>query len=297
MRVNGPRRGVTLIELLVTIVVAGGVLALVSAISLRQQRVIGDLMDRSALSVQLGDATSILAVDLAGASSAANDIREARDTSIELRATIASAVVCDTTGSRLILAPLRPGASTYASTLLPIEAGDTAWILSPTDSAEAWRPSPVTSVSSAAPGQCKNRGPLLDAVARAASRTVLTLGNMPANPVGVPIRFTRPTRYSLYRASDGQWYLGQREWNNGSQRFNGVQPVAGPFLPSTTSQPTFRYFDFSGAALASPVANRSSIALVRAEMRGQTKLAQRALGATVRRADSSVIWILLHNRR
>jgi len=86
-------------------------------------------------------------------------------------------------------------------------------------------------------------------------------------------------------------------WNNGAQRFNGIQPVAGPFAQPSASRPTFRYIDSTGTPMAAPVANRSSIALVRADLRGQTRLAQRALGTAVRRADSSGAWILLHNRR
>ncbi len=43
------------------------------------------------------------------------------------------------------------------------------------------------------------------------------------------MRVTRPIRYSLYHASDGSWYLGARDWNDASARFNTIQPLAGPF--------------------------------------------------------------------
>src|SRR5439155_17735466 len=90
------RRGVTLIELIVAMVVGGVALALIASISVRQQRLYADLADRAALASQLRQASTVLPIELRGASSAGGDIREARDTAIELRASIASAVVCDT---------------------------------------------------------------------------------------------------------------------------------------------------------------------------------------------------------
>ena len=44
--------------------------------------------------------------------------------------------------------------------------------------------------------------------------------------VGTPIRVTRRTRYSLYRAGDGDWYLGRRTM--GPAGWDVAQPVAGP---------------------------------------------------------------------
>src|SRR3954465_15712357 len=88
-RVTG-RRGVTLIELLVVIVVAGVALSLIAAISVRQQRTFADLREAAALSGQMRDAAAILPIDLRGVSAAMGDLSDARDTAVELRATIAS---------------------------------------------------------------------------------------------------------------------------------------------------------------------------------------------------------------
>src|SRR5262245_17958001 len=90
------RRGVTLVELVVTMAVGGLALSLIAAVCLRQQRVISDLSHAAALTAQLRDAAAILPIDLRALSSGLGDIRDARDTSLEVRATIASAVVCDT---------------------------------------------------------------------------------------------------------------------------------------------------------------------------------------------------------
>jgi hypothetical protein len=290
---------VTLLELMVTLVIAGIALSLIAAISTRQQRVVADLQERAALSSQLGDALSILPIDLGAVSSVAGDIREARDTSIEMRATIATAVACDTSGGRLTLSPPSDGVDVYAGTLSPIEAGDTAWVLVASDSAEEWRPYHVSGVTAVPPGDCNSRGPRLSLAARNATRTALTLdGLTPSERLGAPIRVTRPIRYSLYRGSDGQWYLGQRAWNNTSALFNTVQPVSGPFLPPASGGLTFQYADSLGTRLSPPVAETRSIALVRIDLRGQTRSVARALSTGGgRRVDSAGTWLLLRNRQ
>src|SRR6202022_2394268 len=47
---------------------------------------------------------------------------------------------------------------------------------------------------------------------------------------GAAVRFVRRARYSLYRASDGDWYLGYRRCNAiGPPGCGVVQPVSGPY--------------------------------------------------------------------
>ncbi|MDB4874724.1 MAG: hypothetical protein JWM41_1170 [Gemmatimonadetes bacterium] len=296
------RRGVTLLELVVVLVVGGGALGLIASISLRQQRVFGDLADASALAGQLRDAEAILPIDLRGASSGAGDIREARDTSIELRATIASAVVCDTIGGAFVLAPAGLGAATFNGSSAPIEAGDSAWLLTMPDSIEAWQPFRVATVSAAAPGACVASAPQLPAADRLLARVALALESPPslALSVGQPLRVTRPLRYSLYHASDGAWYLGERDWNNATRRFNTIQPVSGPFLSASAGGLTLGYADSAGSALSAPVSDTRSIATVRVDFRGQTRTSTRVLGAAAangKRGDSAGIVVLLRNRR
>jgi prepilin-type N-terminal cleavage/methylation domain-containing protein len=123
------RRGVTLIELIVAMTVGGIALALIAVISVRQQRLYADVADRAALSGQLRQASAVLPIELRGASAVAGDIREARDTAIELRSSIATAVVCDTLAGSIALSPAIAGATAFAGYLTAIAAGDTAWVL------------------------------------------------------------------------------------------------------------------------------------------------------------------------
>jgi type II secretory pathway pseudopilin PulG len=299
------RRGITLIELVVSMLIGGMVLGLIASVSVRQQRIYADIENAAAVAGQLRDAAAVLPIDLRSASSVAGDIRngEARDTSIELRANIATAVVCDTIAGALVLPPTRSdsGAS-FASVLTSVQAGDTAWILSTTDSVVDWVPRPIVAVGTAAPGDCSALGPRLDAASTIAPRMSLTVAGMPilSSAIGQPIRITRPLRYSLYRSGDGSWYLGQRDWNPSTTKFNTIQPVSGPYLSAAAKGVSFTYLDSSGTPLATPVEDTRSIALVRIALRGATKAPVRALGsaaATGSRVDSIAVDVLLYNRR
>jgi hypothetical protein len=292
----------TLIELLVAMTVAGIILGLIVMISVRQQRVIADVADATALGTQLRDAEAVLSIDLRAVSPSAGDIRagEARDTSIEFRGVIASAVVCDTSRGRLILAPAATGSTTYASYLTTIQAGDTAWLLDASDSASDWLPHAVLSVASAVAGRCAAVAPALDSASSKVARVGIAIDSAPtSSAIGRPLRVTRPLRYSIYRGADGDWYLGQRDWNPGTARFNSIQPVSGPFLPPALGGMVFRYLDSAGRALSTPVGDTRSIALVQVDLRGQSKNSERAFGAAppaAHHADSTSIVVRLHNR-
>ena len=296
------RPGFTLAELLVSLGIAAVVFGIFATFSVRQQRIFSDAANSAALAAQLGDAAAVLPIDLRAASPKSGDIGEARDTALELRATIASAVVCDTTVIALVLSPSVAGVATNASDLRRIQAGDTAWVFVPADSVNDWRPYFVASVRRSRAGQCAALGPILDATARSLPRTAVWLPMLPAlsGTVGMPIRVTRPVRYSVYRAPDGEWYLGERQWNTAKARFDLIQPVAGPFLSAALRGLTFTFLDSAGTALPTPVADTRQIAAVRVAVRGETKSVVRALGAaasTGKRADSVALAVLLRNRR
>lgn len=300
-----PRRGVSLIEVVIAMVIAAVVLTLVSSISVRQQRLLAEIADGVAVSGQLREISTIFPTDMRSVAVAAQDIREATDTSIELRATVASAVVCDTTSNAIVLAPGSAGASTYASFTTAVEVGDTAWVFTPHDSADEWRASAIENVATvnAKGRQCAANGPRLSDSARALPRIVVALTSTPnvvGALIGSPIRVTRSIRYSLYRASDGGWYVGERDWNPTTLRFNTIQPVSGPFLSATGGGMTLVYLDSTAASLSSPVADTKRIAVIHASFRAQSKHDFTVLGSTSssgKRLDTSTVVTLLHNRR
>lgn len=297
-----PPAGYTLTELIVAMTVGGLVLAILAATAAHQQRALGDLADYAAVGQQIQDARAILASGLRGLTPADGDIRDARDTAIELRSTIAAGVVCDTTGNTILLSPpsaAAAGVPTFTSVSQSIEAGDSAWALTPSGSSESWTPARITYVATSPGRQCATLGPILDASQLAKQRIALTLSPPLQAAVGVPVRITRPVRYSVYRASDNLWYLGERDWNNAGAYLDIVQPVAGPFLPPAQNGLRFTYLDTSGATIATPVAAPRSIASIRIDIHGQTRSPRRTLGAASdrsRRTDSAAIVISLRNR-
>ena len=294
------RRGFSLVELLVAMVVAGVVLALLTLTGLRQQRLIADLFDDAALSGQLREASALLPTDLRVLGSAAGDLREARDTALEARGTIATAVVCDTARGSVVLAAGTDSADTYTSYATSIQPGDTAWLYQSVNGNESWVPRAINSVAATAAGRCAPIGPLLRAEVAARARTAITLDSaVDAAVIGRPLRVTRSLRLSLYRSSDGTWNLGERDWNPSTQRFNSIQPLAGPFLPANTAGLTFEYLDSNRAAMPTPLADPRAAAAIAFTLRGETRHAVRALGATQqgRRVDTARVVVLLRNRR
>jgi prepilin-type N-terminal cleavage/methylation domain-containing protein len=290
------RAGFTLVEMVVALALTATILALVSGIALRQQRVINDLAEQRAVSARLREASVLLPIQLRAAAPA--DLREATDTSLELRSTIGVAIVCDTIASRIVLAPATPDDPRYASFISPIEAGDSVWVLSNDGTGEEWRGTRVIDVGSQAPGPCNALGPGLSEAAQHVPRVALALVTMPAAPIGLPLRVTRPVRYSLYHASDGDWYLGERDWSNPLAQFATIQPLVGPFLKATSAGLSFRYADTTGAWLPTPVADRTAVATIQVALRAQTRsmaLAFAANGPAREHVDSALLTIALRN--
>ena len=291
------RSGFTLVELLIALACAGVVLAAIAAIALRQQRLFSELADNAAMTGRLREVTATLPIDIRAVSPATGDVREARDTSLEIRGTIASAVVCDTGGRSLTLGPSLAGAGTLAAFLTTVAAGDTAWLLDARDAAERWVPRRVTSVSSTSAIKCASGGPML--AGGPFTATIVALDTLSPARAGAVVRVTRPVRYSLYRSSDGSWQLGARDWSTTSLRLNAIQPVAGPFLSPSAGGLSFSYFDSAGAVVGNPADSQAGLALIRIAARAQASRLARVLGAagTQRRTDSLAAAVFLHNRR
>ena len=289
------RAGFTLAELLIALVCASVLFAVTGSIALRQQRLFAELADNAAVTGRLREVIATLPIDLRAVSPAAGDIREARDTAIEIRATIASAVVCDTAGRSVILGPAVAGAATFANYLTPVAASDTAWLLDLRDTLDRWIPRKITSVSSTTANGCGGGAPAI--FGPFAATTLAFDTPAPARP-GTALRVTRPVRYSLYRSSDGSWQVGARDWNPSTLRLNTIQPIAGPFLPPSGHGLAFSYLDSAGRGLTNPDSS-AGLALIRIAASAQAVAPVRVLGAngTSHRTDSLDVAVFLHNRR
>jgi prepilin-type N-terminal cleavage/methylation domain-containing protein len=241
------RRGYTLIELLITLAIGALVIGLGATIGFRHQRFHRDVVTAVERSDDLDEMVALLPISLRGIAPGEGDIApgNARDTSLEFRATILSAVVCDSAASTALLSPA-DASPRLASVLARPEAGDTAWFLDASDAGESWTPRPITAVvdSTAA---CRLG---LSAPFGPSTRTSIAIRLATPPPLrAAVVRVTRPWRYSIYRASDGRWYFGAKEWNPALGRFNTIQPVAGPLLSAAAGGLNFRYLDSLGEVL------------------------------------------------
>lgn len=254
------RRGATLVELIVAMMLAAIVLGAATGTFVRQRRAASDHASRARAESQLRAALGELQGALAGVSSTAGDLTpgEARDTALQLRTLVASAVACDSgVGQATVAAndtsPVR--ASAFASNP---RVGDTLWWR--VSATQSWTARRVTAIASSV-GACAPAGgapfPLLR----------LTFGSTDTVPRGIPLRLTRQERFSFYHAADGSWQLGISEWSDALHAFAPPQPVAGPFrlVAPDGIRTGMRYFDATGAALSvgATGVTTSSVARVR----------------------------------
>jgi hypothetical protein len=262
-RDSGPVPGFSVVEMLVTLTVSAIAITLVGAVGFRQQRFHRDVVAVTERLEQLDQATALIPIALRSIAPGEGDIPPggARDTSLEFRATIATAVVCDSGHGSLVLAPPHTAPPRLASFLDRPAAGDTAWWLSSAGAGEVWSPRTITGVFDSTT-TCFIGG-VFPWANQVASPSVVLRVAAPLPPAkGLPIRITRSWKYSIYRASDGSWYLGARDWNSGTLRFNIIQPVSGPFVPAAAHGVAFRYYDSAGVVIASGSSNTRGIALI-----------------------------------
>lgn len=290
------RRGFALHELLISLTVLSGVLALATHFSLGQSRFFRGVADVSSLRSQLGQAGEILGGVLWSMSPANGDLRVALDSAIEIRLTTGSAVVCASGAGRVVVpAPVPGGGHVFAAFARTPATGDVVTALFSDSAGTTWLSARV-----AAPPE---EGPGCPALAGVQESWDIVLTEPITVPPGAVLRFLRPLRVSLYRAGDQRWYLGARDWNGEADRFNTVQPLAGP-LRSWSSNPDssglrFLYRDAAGVELSFPVdpSRVASITVVGHGVVERAVLIQGLGRAGDRHADSITVTTGLRNSR
>jgi prepilin-type N-terminal cleavage/methylation domain-containing protein len=296
------RRGFTVAELLVATAVAGIATGLMTATIVRQQRFYSAAGEILTTRSQLRDAADILANDLRGAAVEMFGLPVMTDTAVEMLTVVSTSVACDApVGATIGLPPAKlVSGSTLTSILVQPDTGDVAIIY--TGTWETYR------IASFAPRLLSTTCPSTTGFTTAgdgyagASGYQLTLVDAPSAAVrkGAPIHFLRRARYSFYRSSDGEWYLGYRRCSVVSPfPCAAIQPVSGPYRPYKAGSPpgiTFRYFDSSGAQLNDP-AQSSRAARVEIVLRGESAHAIAPTGDTRKVwRDSVVVTVSPRNR-
>jgi type II secretory pathway pseudopilin PulG len=303
------RRGFALAELLVSILLIAVVGGAISEGLRRQQQVFRAIALMTSLRSDARDAAEVLVADLSAASPL-DTLPLAVDSAVEFHSLIGASISCDSApGYSVALPPEKLESGARLTTLLASpDSGDQLLIFNRDSAATAgeprWERHAVVAVSSAPSASvCPPSTGFTAAADGAAPAHVITLSGAVSSAIGRggPVRILRRTRYSLYRASDSRWYLGQRRCGSpGAQACGTIQPVSGPYMPhaagSGQSGIELRYFD--GAAL--PVwsaGGRPDMALIEVTVRVRTPvpvLPGRAQSAAY--LDSTSLSVALRNR-
>jgi len=251
------RAGATLIEIVAVLGILGVVATAIGDTLSRQQRLYRATSELIDTRRSVRDALGVLSEEIRGAS-LRDTVRLMADSAVEFFSTLGTSVACTSlSASDLGLAP-------PAST----EIGATSWITQPDTgdlaliyraapgSPGAWERYRIRSISARATSvACPAMSGPASGFDASSSSYVLSLTTAPpAIRPGSPVRFVRRGRYSLYRSSDGKWYLGYRRCNAlGASVCGAIQPLSGYYRPySSDSARTgllFRYFDSSDRQL------------------------------------------------
>ena len=302
------RRGFTLAELMISVVLFGMIMAVVMQVLARQQR-----FHRGANAVvemrgQMRHATYALPVDLRAVSPAGGDILGWSHSSLSFRSFSANTAICDRLSASEIVLP--PTTLTQGNTL-------SAWITAPVvgdsilihdenlllgNADDVWRAHEITAVKAVA-GGC----PVVTGFTVAGDATtealVLTLSpNLSATVVdGAPLRIYRQVSYELYEAADGKFYLGASDCLPGrAPECSDLSPVGGPFRAldgdPALSGLSLRYFAEDGTELDPAADDPAKVARIEIVVRAETDTPFSTTQATGHYSDSLTFVIGLRNR-
>jgi len=267
------KRGFTVAELLVATAIAGIATALMTMTIVRQQRFFSSAGEVLGVRAQVRDAADVLAADIRSASVSEFGLPSMTDTSIELYSVIASSVVClSPSATTLGLAPgnLLSG-STLTTMLVQPDTGDIASIYN-VDST-AWMNYRVSGFGTRSIATSCPSSTGFTSLGDTGPGYLLTLSVAPS-PVrsGSIVHFLRRARYSFYRSSDNEWYLGYRRCGVAPPNAcSAIQPVSGPYRPyrsSGGSGISFRYRDRFGVEITTAAQSRA-VAQVDIVLRGE----------------------------
>ncbi|HTH63113.1 MAG TPA: prepilin-type N-terminal cleavage/methylation domain-containing protein [Gemmatimonadales bacterium] len=268
------RRGVTLTELLVALVLFGVLsLAVVGVMrsTLTGYRATVQGIDRRQ---NLRIAAAFLPAELRELDAADGDLVAMQPTAITLRAARQLGALCRDqpagpagSASLVLSDALRYGLRNFDP------AGDSLWILAGADD-DRWVRGGVTALGAA---PCTDGRPGL--------RLGVALPATDGFAFGTPVLGFETVTYKLYRSSeDGRWYVGEQEGAS-------LQPLLGPVTPNGLS---FAYLDSTGT----PTTDPTRVRLIEVRVRAVTVEPIRdASGHLVKPVDSLVTLVALRNNR
>jgi len=306
------RAGLTLTELMISIVLLGLLGGLIVGFLLKQQRFYSGANEILLTRTQVRQASVMMPSDLRGISSPAGDIYAMTDTSIDFRSTFGSSYICrnDRTTSQIPVPPvnLGKGSALTVWTQTPANNDSLALYVDSTNSStvdDSWSYHRITTTtiafSNATPG-CTSASGLMKTTDATVSNPSYSFTLSPQQSAtvsaGAAVRFFKKVHYSLYKAADNNWYLGYYDCRTSRVPVcNTIQPIAGPLKAYVAGQPQlaglrFTYYDTTGAVTA----NRLQVSRISILLQGQgTRTIQLAGGTPQTFSDSLRIEVGLRN--
>jgi prepilin-type N-terminal cleavage/methylation domain-containing protein len=280
-----PRRGFTLVEVLIALVVMGLVTGAIFRLLNTNQRLAVAQAEQTSLQSNVRTGSLVVPNELrelntwlgapVGVGGDRNDIIAADDDGIEYRAMRGLGFVCQAPGAGAT--ELRLAVTSWTGLRDPDAARDDIYVFIDGDPDEddddSWLRVDVTGATRQA-NTCGG-----------ATGFRLTAAAMPDVPVNTPVRLYEHMELRLY-ADDGEWWLGARSVNAEPD----LQPVLGPLTDEGFG---LEYLDSNG----NPTADRSAIKAVRLTVQGLTDdLVRRGgTGAMGHPEETLVTEVLLRN--
>ena len=291
------RRGFTLIELMIALVLLGIVSTAVYKILVNNQRLYLAQTQTIDLQQNIRAAAAILPAEFRELDAADGDIKAMTATSLRIRGMRQLSFVCATPvlGGGLGQIVLTVRTTPIYGTRQTFKQGDSIlvyWEGDPTTrNDDQWLPAQLQ--KDADPGFCAdsnvavNPAFLLTLQPQWINNPILNRAG--AIATGAPVRGFDKVSYEVYQAPapDNNWYLGQRNPAQGGT----IQPMIGPLIGANGV--TFSYYDSVGVVTA----DSSQVAQIQVVLRARTASPIRSGGNGVQdyKVDSVVTWVALRN--
>ena len=325
------RRGMTLVEIMIALVLLGIVSGVIMRVVLRQQRFYQGVNQIITQRSQLRQGTSVLPIDLRSLSSIGEDFIAVSDSAVEFDLNIGTGVVCAVAANnKIVLPPLVLDKGHTLTSFYPgvkldaaeIARGVTVYVYNDSSRAgnfdDRWQKFKLV-LAEEDPNLCLfSFATALDAGKK---RFVLTLADTAGKTdpvtggpisryvgVGAPVRLMKRVRYKLFQDADSKWYLGYSEYDKATSKYLDLTPVSGPYqayASGTGATPgfAFRYYDVDGVEIASGAAQVDRVRIARVDI-----IARARTGSNVRTEgiqngvdqqyrDSLAVSVMLRNRQ
>jgi prepilin-type N-terminal cleavage/methylation domain-containing protein len=298
-------RGFTLIELAIVLAIFGVVGTAIAGTLVRQQRFYRGASELLYAREGVRDAMEVLSTDIRGMSDA-DTVRLLADSAIELFANIGSSVVCQrVTDIEIGLPGTAARGNTLTAFITHPDTGDLALFYRDSiENGSRWERHRIAGfgprvLAASCPGDA--RFSAADPSGSGKGFVVTLTSPLSAHVAsGAPVRFIRHGRFSLYTASDGEWYLGYRRCNAfGASICGAIQPLSGPYRayssdPGATGV-LFEYFDNRGSRIT---ASGPTPSVARVDITARSESRQRLLveGHAWQPSDWGTVSLAVRNR-